>query len=1140
MGNASRPQGDAVGLPWFWCEALHYSHEGALWVASHNGLFEQRDGRFRAVPLPGKGMSRGKRTIDSDDHRHVYLATTEGLLVSSASRGLREWNRIWPPPGAPPQASNGLKAFSSDEVWFNCAQSICLWNGETVKLFGPSQGVPAQRWFAFVKDGQGHLLARSADYLLEWVPEQARWKHADSGLARSTETKPPFVDADGKVLVPTDSGLAVRSASGWRYVQRKNGLPVNVVTNLYEDREGNLWVGTYGGGVAQWIGYHEWLAWTEAEGLPSEEVWSIVPESPSRYLIGTSRGVAVLEKSGVEWKVQPLKPDSRPRRITTMASDLRGHVWVPSANVGFDRLEDSRAPPQTIGTRSGVSGDDVNSLLVDSDNRLWAATAKGLFRSTRLDQPDVQFKRVSVPGGDQSGTWWDVTRAKDGAVWVAGVKGVLSIREGRTTLYTAKDGLLADAVFVCLPVNDEVWLGYDSHEGITRLRWDNGRLRVQHYRVGNEYRADRIYSMAANANGYVYSGTGNGLLVFDGREWNTIETGDGLIWPDCSQGGLTFDPQGVLWVGTSRGLSRYRPESSPRARSAPVVFAEGVLSNGAPIPSGTSPRLPFSHDSIDFRFRGLTFTNWAKVLFHYRLAGLEDRWVETRARSVRYPALPPGRYAFEVKMRNAEGAWSESAAVIPFEVLTPWWRSYWLIALYLTLVSAAGWAIYTWRLSRLHQRQQELHAAVQRGRQEIEGQKLEIERLLDKSEQANRAKSEFLANVSHELRTPLTGVIGITDLMMQDELASAQREHLGVLRQSASGLLGILNDILDLSKVEIGRMELKLEAFELRECVEESVRTLAATAQGKGIRLSMDWEGEVPSRVVGDPLRLRQILLNLLGNAVKFTDDGAVTLRASCRRLDPPGEGGAIELLVSVSDTGLGIPASQQAQIFEAFRQVDNSLTRRYGGTGLGLAICKRLADLMGGRLWVESDLGKGSVFHVTLKMREASGALAKLPERERAKVETSPRRILLVEDNSINRKVILGLLQKHGHSIEWAADGREALEAVAKSEYDLVLMDVQMPVMDGLEATRRIRAMERGGTRHLPVVGLTALAMKGDREICLGAGMDECIHKPIDLASLLDVVGRTSQRRDTQPASNDSLLPGNPSQRAEPDLSGV
>jgi signal transduction histidine kinase/CheY-like chemotaxis protein len=850
-----------------------------------------------------------------------------------------------------------------------------------------------------------------------------------------------------------------------------------------------------------------------------------------RYWIGTSRGVVVLEQSGGEWTVYAPRSAPRSRRVISLARDRQGHVWAPSAGIGFDRVDDSPAGPRSIGAHSGIHGADVYDLVTDSENRLWVATKKGLFQSTRLDRPETGFAPVRVPGQDQPGFWWTVKLAADGTVWAAGAQGLLSMRDGRTTLYSQHDGLLADGVFVCQPVNGDVWISYDSHQGITRLHWESGRLQLQHFRTGNEYRTDRIYAMAADPSGRIYMGTGNGLLVFDGKGWNTIETGDGLIWPDCSQGGLLFDPQGALWIGTSRGLSQYRPQFSQRWRHAPVVFAEAVLTNGSPLPAGNPPQLPFTDNSINFRFGGLTFTNWAKVLFRYRLAGAEDRWAETHSRSVRYPALPPGRYAFEVRMRSAEGVWSEAPAVVPFEVLTPWWRSRWLIALCVALLALAGRVFYVWRVRVLHQRQHELQAAVQRGRLEIEGQKAEIERLLAKSEQANRAKSDFLANVSHELRTPLTGVIGMADLVLQSELVPTQREHVGVLRQSASGLLGILNDILDLSKVDVGRMELQLETFDPRQCADEAVQTLAATAQGKGIGLSSDWEGEVPRRVLGDPLRLRQ---NLLGNAVKFTDTGEVALRASCRRLEAPDEHGGLELQFSVSDTGMGIPASQQAQIFEAFRQADNSLSRRYGGTGLGLAICKQLAELMDGRVWVESEMGRGSVFHVTLKMREASLTPVPLPSPALAGAASGPRRILLVEDNAVNRRVIVGLLQKYGHTIESAENGREALEALAESDYDLVLMDVQMPVMDGLEATRRIRGMEGRGARRMPVVGLTALAMKGDREICLGAGMDECIHKPIDLALLLNAIERTQKNQAPRPAPRDAIA------AVEPGLPGV
>jgi CheY-like chemotaxis protein len=373
--------------------------------------------------------------------------------------------------------------------------------------------------------------------------------------------------------------------------------------------------------------------------------------------------------------------------------------------------------------------------------------------------------------------------------------------------------------------------------------------------------------------------------------------------------------------------------------------------------------------------------------------------------------------------------------------------------------------------------------------------------------------------MSHELRTPLTGVLGMADLVLESDIGAEQREHLGILKQSAVGLLSIVNDILDLSKIEAGQLELCPEVFSLRQCVEEALETLAAPAQSKGLELTAEWAPGMPAYVLGDALRLRQIVLNLLGNALKFTAAGTIRLTAACRRIEGPAESaagaGEMELEFSVADTGSGIALEQQTRIFEAFRQADNSTTRRYGGTGLGLAICARLTAQMNGRIWVESRPGEGSVFRFTVRMREAAEAVRGVkPSRPQAAVHArGAQKILLVEDNLIIRKVVVGLLAKHGHRIDQAENGRVALDMLAVQDYDLVLMDVQMPEMDGLEATRRIRELERGTGRHLAVVGLTALAMLGDREACLEAGMDECVYKPIDVLMLLQAIEGAGSR---------------------------
>ena len=1115
-GEKFESAGDGLGLPEYWPRGLHCSHDGWLWVGTPKGLYVKRGAHFKAVPIAGVAEIRGREAIDSDASGRVYVATPAGLMAG----GPGHWRRIWPDAGAAPGASLAVKVFAEDEVWFGCGREICRWDGQSVRRYGAAQGVPADEWSSFAKDLHGRLYARGPGTLVELGP--GGWVRRDHGLGRASDGGTLFVDPGGRLMAATDDGLAMLAGRQWSYIRRRNGLPTNVVSSMYEDREGNIWVATNGGGLARWQGYGEWEAWTEAEGLVSEMVWSILEESSSRYWIGTVRGFSILERTGNEWKIRQPRGPAHPYRILVLVRDHQGRIWVASAKAGFERADERQGGLRRIGESTPIRAESVSSAVIDSENRLWAATKKGLYRSTPLDGAKVRFEEVRAPGEAPGRRWWTVALGPDGTIWAGGKDGLLACGRGGVRLYTRRDGLLDNDVYQILPLAGEVLVAYDSRSGLTHLRpggGGSGASPVRHERVGPQYESERFYSLTADHSGKLYAGTGNGVLTYDGQKWGELGMADGLVWADCSSGAILTDAEGAIWIGTSRGLSRYAPNPPLRRRFTPSVVVTAALAGGKALAAGDPPSLPYDLNSLDFQFAGLTFTDKPAVRFRYRLKGLEEQWVETRAGSARYPALRPGGYQFQVMVRSAAGVWSEAPATLDFEVQGPWWRSWWFITLCAGVLMLAGWAAYWWRVKMMLQRQRQLQAAVRRGTREIEGQKAEIERLLGKSEQANRAKSEFLAHMSHELRTPLTGVLGMADLVLESDIGAEQREHLGILKQSAVGLLSIVNDILDLSKIEAGQLELCPEVFSLRQCIEEALETLAAPAQSKGLELTAEWAPGMPAYVLGDALRLRQIVLNLLGNALKFTAAGTIRLTAACRRIEGPAESaagaGEMELEFSVEDTGSGIALEQQTRIFEAFRQADNSTTRRYGGTGLGLAICARLTAQMNGRIWVESRPGEGSVFRFTVRMREAAEAVRGVkPSRPQAAVHArGAQKILLVEDNLIIRKVVVGLLAKHGHHIDQAENGRVALDMLAVQDYDLVLMDVQMPEMDGLEATRRIRELERGTGRHLAVVGLTALAMLGDREACLEAGMDECVYKPIDVLMLLQAIEGAGSR---------------------------
>ncbi|OEK04001.1 hypothetical protein BFP71_10920 [Roseivirga misakiensis] len=1147
---------DSISLSNDHVTALFEDSKKRLWIGTANGLnlFNRSTHKFEEILLskdPTDAASDAIVDVIEDSSGAIWVLC-EHRLVKLNGASLEEDIYIELPPNGIFRVQMNRILYAQNEIWVATSQGVLRVQENKFVPINMASGLNVT------------ALAKVQDEIWAGTNGNGVWRYdGDLNLVKhytknSTETTliNDFVNDirlvdEAEMWIATNDGISVISLTGatkqkvYQY-DFNNGFSLSdkVLRRIYQDSQGAIWITTPASGISY---YHEadnlfnYFGQSEEEGtvkdLMDYSVSSLLTAKDGSTWVGSRKGVSQFDPKSNSFRHFPFskKISEIVMNVSSIAQCSAEYIWM-GTNDGLIKWRGVGRPFEYI-MPDKLRGLNIETVMADEDDNILIGTSeRGVFLYASVSKVfrEVAFELEGSPLEYTPKV--NVIKKLEDKIFVGTDEGLYQLNDlilSKVSLSGFND--LPDDIIINDLYQDSqsrIWLG-TKQDGALLLS-DSLSVIADYSDKSVGIANNDIRSILEDEKGDIWLSTNSGIsklvLKKDSikkAEVNNYDSTDGLQGEQfiARSGAITTD--GRLLFGGLNGLTAFRPDDlevfrtsqrpnftglTVRGEKMKIAEADSPLEKDITLMNGIKLK-PNQNDFV-ILFDALDYVRPDDVVYRYKLEGYDKDWIEKESYGeASYQNIPVGKtfdFVFQSKGRLSP-EWSDEQRikvyVVPYFYQLTWFRF-----LVCVLILAGIYLIFWLREKRAEQKHQELERLVEERsftlKEEIKQRKdteKQLTEALDSAKDANEIKDKFLANMSHEIRTPLNGIMGLTELALDSKLNDEQEDLLKTISSSAGSLKMIVDDILDIAKIESGNLTLVSEPFSVQDLLREVISTFTPEIQKKGIKLQHWVLTDVPAFVMGDAKLIRQVLVNLVSNAVKFTHKGGVTIFVECLRTAGQAD---LELWFTVEDTGIGIAKSDQEKIFESFSQVDLERNRQYGGTGLGLSISREYVKKMGGELWVESELDKGSIFKFDVKVK-AFDMITSDSESEEKTIEQDLQltgNVLLVEDNLINQKVAVKMLERKGLSVICAEDGQTAIALLESANFDIILMDLMMPLMDGYEATRQIR-QGNSSKSNIPIIALTAAAMDGEKEKCMAVGMNGYLAKPVGYKELIDTL---------------------------------